>query len=380
MYCNSSLYQFPCLPEMRHKGEHKTTYEKQPKLNPKFSGQTLHELLLQTSHPLFKGYDLWYTFDGDTIEFMTQTFYKANVKEVIKELLHYKQVFLDSVQSIFQAHTMHHEKGRVVFPPKNPGFVVHLTNPSNVCVFNNGTYHINLTLPSWLNAKGELLYPELFREQHRALARFLQWMEPLLLLEYGTSDPLAVTSNRFSALSQRAAMSRYIGIATFDTVAMPEGKRNTIPIEELVCAKEESWWYSSYHATSGYTVLKEVGLDINYKKHHNHGLELRCLDWFPEENLQSCIRKILLLAQASLQLPLAPVCTAMESWNTCVIGLHEEGRDYCPSRKTLAAYEKVLHIPLLEQTGQPMKRICTEIWNSLERLYGKGSLIKLFGG
>lgn len=370
LYLNSHVF-LKCDPQ----GNHKTTYEKVPQTNPLFTGKTIHELLLQNSKELLDGFDTWYCFDGDTLEFMTQNFYKANVKEVIQELLRLKRVFLEEVQTIFQRNKIHREKGLLIYPPRNPGLVVHLTNPNNVCVFNNGTYHINLTLPSWLNAKGELLYPDLFREQHRAFARLIQWIEPLLLLEYGTPDFLSCKSQQFSAVSQRGAMSRYIGIGTFDTVEMPAGKRNTIPVEEI--SRSEFWWYTNYHKESGYQELKEIGMDLNFKKHHNHGLELRLMDWFPEYMLAGFLRKLLLLAQASQQLPLAAPPIQMESWNTCVKGVLVEGSAYKPSLEVLAAYEKVFHIPVLELSG--IQELQETLWKQMELLYGKGSVLKTFG-
>ena len=372
-FLNSHVFQ-----KCDRNGHHKTTYEKVPKPTPEFLGQTIQELLFQHSTPLFKGHEVWYTFDGDTVEFMTQNFYKAGVKGVIQELLNYKDLFLQEVQRVFYQYKIHIEKGHVVYPPKNPGFVVHLTNPSNICVFNNGTYHINITLPSWLNHSGELMYPDLFREQHRAFARLIQWMEPLLLLAYGTPDPLSKIHNSFSKISQRGSMSRYIGIGTFDTVAMPEGKRNTIPIADIPGSEQEGWWYASYHEESGYTQLQEIGLDINYKKHHCHGLELRFFDWFPETELEEVLHTLLCLAQASLLLPLASPAIASSSWNECVKGVHEEGKQYIPSLQLLASFEKVLRIPVLELEGQSIQKVWNWIMKELHNKYQKGALLQVF--
>ena len=47
--------------------EHRTTFEKKPKPNPKFNGKTVHEILLETCPYFKKHYDKDIVYDGDTI-------------------------------------------------------------------------------------------------------------------------------------------------------------------------------------------------------------------------------------------------------------------------------------------------------------------------
>lgn len=42
-----------------------------------------------------------FVYDGDTIEFITQDFYKTNVKDVIEELKTIKNRFIEEIQPIF---------------------------------------------------------------------------------------------------------------------------------------------------------------------------------------------------------------------------------------------------------------------------------------
>jgi hypothetical protein len=113
------------------------------------------------------------------------------------------------------------------------------TNMNQLAIFNNGTYHINITLPTQLNERSEIQDKNSFIESHRSYIRFIQWMEPLLIANFGSPDPLAwIDPAHFSAGSQRAAMSRYIGVGTFDTDTMPEGKILTMDLSGV-----ESTWY-----------------------------------------------------------------------------------------------------------------------------------------
>jgi hypothetical protein len=65
---------------------HKTTYTKTPEPNPKFIGKTIYEFLCDED-PYFKNeYMKSYIFDGDTIEFISNNFYKTNINDVITNL------------------------------------------------------------------------------------------------------------------------------------------------------------------------------------------------------------------------------------------------------------------------------------------------------
>jgi hypothetical protein len=357
--------------------QHKTTYEKVPQPNPQFDGLTLFERLQLWDYEYFRGHhEITFIFDGDSIEFMTQKFYKAKVKDVIKELINHKTTFLHKLNTYLQVHKLHMEKGSCIWPPVNPGFVIHYSNPLNVSMFNNGTYHINVTLPTMLGVKGEILFPEKFREDHRKFIRVIQWMQPFLVAEYGTPDPLSKVDDKYSKSSQRVAVSRYIGLGTFDTNTMAEGKRNTIPVTELAATQLPTWWYNRYHTTSGYVPLEEIGLDINYKKHFKHGCELRFFDWFPENKLQGLLEELVLFAEVSNIHSLAQEPQITLTWNNCVIGVMKEGYDFLLQSSTLATYEKVLGIPLMEKVGQSVKVVYLYIIQELRKRYKKGSIYK----
>jgi hypothetical protein len=139
------------------------------------------------------------------------------------------------------------------------------------------------------------LWPADFLEKHRRLARLVQWLEPLWIAVHGSPDPFAALSNRYAAGSQRLAVSRYIGLGTFDTEAMPIGKILQVPRSSVTAP-----WYDRLYAATDYTERSEIGLDINYNKHWAHGLELRFLDQLPLPNLQEIMEQLVILMDMAM--------------------------------------------------------------------------------
>jgi hypothetical protein len=338
-------------------GQHKTTYEKFPKSNKRFSGKTFFEELTEFKPlsyscritkpvPFARLFETSCTFDGDSIEFMTQKFYNATVDSVIDELCTSKQIVLEYINTFIKTKGIHRDKGLLQYPITNPGFVVQYTNPGNITMFNNGTYHINITLPTQLGpltSQGipSLVHPEKFKKDHQRFIRCIQWMEPFVIGMYGTPDPLSAVSELYSKASQRCAVSRYIGICTYDTNAMKSGKNLTESIHTIRGSNKDFWWYKKYHATSGYTMLNEIGLDISYNKHHNHGVEIRFLEWFPETMLKGLISFYVNLADASLGMEYTEEPIMSEVYNILIVQMLREGRQCTIPRKALILYEKI---------------------------------------
>ena len=361
-------------------GVHATTYEKTPKPNPKFSGKTLLDEMKEFSQIFKDDHELQYVFDGDTVEFMTLHFYKTKVKNVVKELTEYKTTFLHEFNRFLLFKALHKEKGPLLYPPRNPGFAVFFSNPGNVVMFNNGTYHINITVPSALGPLDQdgtptLAYPDLFKQQHKLCIKMIQWFEPFLIPLYGTSDPLSAISPLYSKGSQRCALSRYIGIGTYDVDTMPEGKIMTLPIKDVIGNNLDYWWYTAYHQTSGYIPLEQIGMDINYRKHYNHGIELRFFDWFPEDRLQKLITFLVYVCELAMDRNEPSAAVLTKTWNNFVIGVLKEGVDFKITDEIAAFYERIIGICLL---GSKMN--VTEafeyIFKELKRKYKNGTIVK----
>ena len=117
-------------------------------------------------------------------------------------------------------------------------------------------------------------------------------MEPLFMSIYGTPDPFSHIINPlnpdgllFSSCSQRCAVSRYIGIGTYDTDTMIKGKLVTVPTYNTKIGNEEYGWYKKYYENCAYNKLNELGYDINFNKHFNHGVEIRFFDHINDINM-----------------------------------------------------------------------------------------------
>ena len=370
-----------CFTKMDISGNHATTYEKAPRPNPNFYGKTFLDELQAFSSMFKDDYEVHYTFDGDSIEFMTLGFYKTKAADVIEELVNYKKKFLGEINRFLGEKRRHREKGLLEYPPRNPGFAVFYSNPANVVMFNNGTYHINLTLPSILGAassEGEpapLAFPDLFRIQHRQCIRMIQWLEPLLLAVYGTADPLSGYSRRYTKASQRCCVARYIGIGTYDTETMAEGKLLTLDVKKVKGSSLPYWWYTKYHKRSGYNPLEQIGMDINYRKHYNHGIEMRFFDWFAEDRLGDLLSFLVHACEAALERPESDQAVMSQTWNQFVIDILKDGAATFITMEVAGMYEKLLGIQLVDKKFTANDAFAY-IFKELKRIYKKGECVK----
>ena len=277
-------------------GEHATTYSAKPQENPKFSGETIDQHLRRVSPEFNKLFETNMIYDGDTFEFTTFNFYKATVVNTVKELKEIKRSFLDIINKrIVSKFTVF--KKPLVYPPHNYGFTKFLSNPSNIAICNNATYHINITLPTKLSPSGSIKNPEQFKAQHSNAIKAIQWIEPLLIALYGSPDILHALDQTYSQGSQRLAFSRYIGLGTYDTRAMEKGKL----LDTYKYTDDSQTYFTDMHKDSPYKPPETIGYDFNYNKFKNHGIELRILDWFPEEYLESVINLLILVCQHSVR-------------------------------------------------------------------------------
>lgn len=287
-------------------GQPLTTYEVNPKPNPKYSGTTIFDNIMTSIKygDFFRnGYEKWFCFDGDTIEFITQNFRCAKVKGVIEELITHKNQWITNFSNVMDDIDKENIlDGVFKYPKENHGLAIYHTNRNNIAIFNNGTYHINITLPTELDENCNIKDWNLFVDSHRKVARLFQWVTPFLIARFGSGDifsRLDNTSfkNMFPNGSQRLCVSRYVGAAIYDTKNMPIGKILTIPNESI-----PGRWYEKIHNSSNciYKTLSVIGVDINFHKHKNHGLEFRIFDWFPEEQLEECINLLVWMCDEAL--------------------------------------------------------------------------------
>jgi hypothetical protein len=331
---------------------HRTTYETVPKPNPAFSGRTLFEDLQRTDSYFLKEFEKTYLFDGDTIEFATQKFYKGTVEDAVEELTAIRKKFIKKLNGAAKKLNFYSEF-KFIYPADNYPFASYLTNTRNIGIFNNGTYNINLTIPTKLNAAAEIEDWQLFKEQHRRAIRFFQWIEPLLLIVYGSSDSCIESGSKSS---QRCAVSRYISIGTFDSNEMPRGKVLQQAAETIRVINNEDGWYNQFYKNCPYERQPNIGFDINFNKHKNHGIELRFFDNFEVSRLLPLL--YLLVDILDFAVKTEKVRNPIDSyeWNTFTADAMRQGKDLIISDDILIMYEEVFGtvFSLVECTAEKM--------------------------
>ena len=228
----------------------KTLYTKLCEPNQNFDGETLWDVSLKNEY-LRQNFQKNFTFDGDTIEIITQHFYNTDNSSVMEEYKQCKKDFITNLRNIFSENNIFAEHGEIGFIKENHPFAIYLTNQNNIGIFNNGTLHFNITLPTQLQEDGKIADKDAFVSCHKNYIKLVQFMEPFFLVKYGSPDLFSKNpcdnAILFSACSQRCAVSRYIGIGTYDTDCMKTGKMLQDSISLFDVATQEYGWYNQYY-------------------------------------------------------------------------------------------------------------------------------------
>jgi hypothetical protein len=300
----------------------------QPLENPEYLGKSIMELFLEDQPYNIQSMITQRNktmgsvhFDGDSIEFVTKYFENRTIADSCKELKATKKLFLDKINESSVLN------GKLNFPDYNNGLNMFMTNQENLVLFNNGTYHFHITLPSLTEDSRIVDYNE-FEKTHANAIYLLQWFEPFFIATLGSPDIMGVISDKYSLDknftlgSMRNAMSRYIGVGTYNK-AMPKGKILTYKVDDfrklLKFEKEENiWWRDQIEADMEYEMLSEVGLDFNQEKMYQSGFEFRSFDEFPAEYLNDVLFSIILICEHSLNLPDVQWGHDSAAWNNLV--------------------------------------------------------------
>ncbi|TPG45206.1 hypothetical protein [Flavobacterium pectinovorum] len=300
----------------------------QPIENPDYLGKSIMELFLEDQPYNIQSMITQRNktmgsvhFDGDSIEFVTKYFENRTIADSCKELKATKKLFLDKINESAVLD------GKLSFPDYNNGLNMFMTNQENLVLFNNGTYHFHITLPSLTEDSRIVDYNE-FNKTHSNAIYMLQWFEPFFIATLGSPDIMGVISDKYSLDkkftlgSMRNAMSRYIGVGTYNT-AMPKGKILTYKVDDfrklLKFEKEENiWWRDQIEADMEYEMLSELGLDFNQEKMYQSGFEFRSFDEFPAEYLNDVLFSIILICEHSLNLPDVQWGHDSKAWNNLV--------------------------------------------------------------
>jgi hypothetical protein len=244
-------------------------------------------------------------------------------------------------------------------------------------MFNNGTVHVNIKLPTRLDASGAIADMDDFRVRNQRASRYFQWFEPLLAVKFGAGDVFSVGCDfpqehymdyvsqagcdkdrqLFSPTSQRLALSRYIGMCTYDTTRMPAGKLLLYDVSGAASAvykapgiKYEGYtmdcsgsWYDGFYDKTAYVRLGQRGFDINYNKHWNHGLELRIFDGLRRDQMLAVCRLCWKLCVRGAELADVPDCRTEAWFQDFVRGCMLEGADYVVEWGVLRKFLEAIH-------------------------------------
>jgi hypothetical protein len=325
----------------------KKLYTKLCEHNPKFCGKTVSEEMIEFNQYFKDNINHTWLYDGDTIEFTTLNFYNSKLKNITKELVEIKHDFVKNIQEFQKEKKYFMENGKITLMEENYPFAVYLTNLNNISMFNNGTLHYNLTLPTRLNKNGLIKNREKFINDHKKAIKIIQWLEPLIISVYNSCDYFSTLSNYnnsklFSNCSQRCVVSRYISVGTYDSDLMIPGKMLTIKTK--LFENINNWWYDKYHENSAYNKLEEIGLDINFNKHYNHGIELRFLDHIKNNELiYESFEFLIYLMDYSLDIEniLNPIKN--NNWNKLVCNTMKYGKEYNLTKNELKLYSDLFN-------------------------------------
>jgi hypothetical protein len=331
----------------------KKIYSKSGEPNPNFLGKTLDEEIMEFNKYFKETTNKLWLYDGDTFEFTTIKFYNSKLENVINELYEIKNEFILNLQKFQEKKNFFLNYGKIQFMQENYPFSVHLTNYDNIGIFNNGTLHYNITLPTQLNNNKMILDKKKFINDHKKAIKIIQYFEPLIISVYNTPDYFSSLKNfknntMYSSCSQRCAVSRYIGIGTYNTDLMLEGKILTVGTKQY--NNIENWWYKKFHEGSAYNKLDEIGLDINFNKHYNHGIEIRFFDHITDEKLiKESFEFIIYLIDFILDYEYDldnPLFNNI--WNNLVYNVMRNGKKYILSSDEIKLFNEILNIDLKE--------------------------------
>jgi hypothetical protein len=306
-----------------------------PVPNPEYLGQSILDVFLagqphniwsmvtQANNPMGCVF-----FDGDSIEFVTKYFENRTISESCEEIKTTKKLFFDKIN---ESEVIN---GKLKPTDYNIGLNMFMSNQQNIVLFNNGTYHFHITLPTLTENSRIVDYPA-FEKRHANAIYMLQWFEPFFISTLGSPDIMAVISNKhdfetpFALGSMRSAMSRYTGVGSFHK-SMAKGKILTYNVDEFrkllkFDKSENKWWRDQIDAEMGYHLLSDLGLDFNQEKMYQSGFEFRCFDEFPESYLNDVLLAIILICEHADHVP--DILWGHDSlvWNNLVVNTLKNG-------------------------------------------------------
>lgn len=324
----------------------KTLYTKLCEQNPKFCGETLWDVVSLKNEYLRENFQKKFTFDGDTIDIITQNFYNAKNIDVMKEYKKSKKDFITNLRHVFSENSIFLEHGEIGFIKDNHPFAIYLTNENNIGIFNHGTLHFNITLPTQLQEDSKISDKDTFIRIHKNYIKLIQFIEPFFLAKYGSPDHFSMNPCEnallFSACSQRCAVSRCIGIGTYDTDNMKIGSLLQDNTSTFYVATQEYGWYNQYYKKCAYTKADKMGYDINFNKHYNHGVEIRFFDHIPDDDkISEVLEHLIYLGDWALENNVFENPIKNKHWNGLVVKCMKYGKKVQLNYEELELYNTI---------------------------------------
>ena len=145
---------------------------------------------------------------------------------------------------------------------------------------------------------------------------------------------------------------------------MKKGKILTCNVNDLICNDITYWWFNNYYKQNHYNKLDEIGMDINFNKYSNHGIELRFLDHISDQKdvfeiFEFIIYLMDFIMDSSNDIN-NPIVNRV--WNQFVLNVMIHGSDYQLKLDEKMAYEKLFNIKL---SSLKLKDVYNEIYIAL---------------
>jgi hypothetical protein len=156
---------------------------------------------------------------------------------------------------------------------------------------------------------------------------------------------------------------------------MKAGKILQIDANNNHLSKLDYWWYNKYHTDSDYTKEDLIGVDINFHKHKNHGIELRIFDYFDESKLASALEFCVLILDHSLAKGKkidSPVKNKL--WNQFICDILKD-RNVKISEEVKILYEDIFD---LKTNFSTIPEFYEKIHNKLLKKYGNAKQLKKY--
>ena len=125
---------------------------------------------------------------------------------------------------------------------------------------------------------------------------------------------------------------------------MQKGKIVTCKIEDCKIASELYGWYYKYYKECAYNKLNNLGYDINFNKHLNHGVEIRFFDHISStDKIKEAMEFLIYLGDFSIESNEFKNPITDSLWNDCVIDSMLYGKKLNPIKNFINCYNELFN-------------------------------------